>query len=134
MDEQGFQCAFCMPGFVMATVGFLKRQPESDARGAGARHLGQPLPLPGLQQDSDRDDARRGIHAEGLTWLTTSSIGTNYTPPDLVAKVTGRAKYAEDFRADGMLFCKLLSARCRTRASGASTPARRSRCRASRRF
>lgn len=22
-DEQGFQCAFCMPGFVMATVGYL---------------------------------------------------------------------------------------------------------------
>ena len=38
----------------------------------------------------------------------TRLIGTNYTPPDLVAKVTGRAKYAEDFRADGMLFCKLL--------------------------
>ena len=35
-------------------------------------------------------------------------IGRNYTPPDLVAKVTGRARYAEDFRADGMLFCKLL--------------------------
>src|SRR5439155_2109016 len=27
---------------------------------------------------------------------------------DLVAKVTGRAKYAEDYRADGMLFTKLL--------------------------
>jgi aerobic-type carbon monoxide dehydrogenase small subunit (CoxS/CutS family) len=24
LDEQGFQCAFCMSGFVMATVGFLK--------------------------------------------------------------------------------------------------------------
>jgi CO/xanthine dehydrogenase Mo-binding subunit len=35
-------------------------------------------------------------------------IGQNYTPLDLVAKVTGRAKYAEDYRADGMLFCKLL--------------------------
>jgi xanthine dehydrogenase molybdenum-binding subunit len=35
-------------------------------------------------------------------------IGHNYTPSDLVAKVTGRARYAEDFRADGMLFCKLL--------------------------
>jgi len=35
-------------------------------------------------------------------------VGTNYTPPDLVAKVTGRAKYAEDYRADGMLFAKLL--------------------------
>jgi CO/xanthine dehydrogenase Mo-binding subunit len=35
-------------------------------------------------------------------------IGRNYTPLDLVAKVTGRARYAEDFRAAGMLFCKLL--------------------------
>ena len=36
-------------------------------------------------------------------------IGKNYRTPDLVAKVTGRAKYAEDFRAEGMLFTKLLS-------------------------
>jgi len=35
-------------------------------------------------------------------------IGQNYTPPDHVAKVTGRARYAEDFRAEGMLFTKLL--------------------------
>jgi len=28
VDEQGFQCAFCMPGFVMATVGFLKVSPN----------------------------------------------------------------------------------------------------------
>jgi CO/xanthine dehydrogenase Mo-binding subunit len=35
-------------------------------------------------------------------------VGQNYIPLDHVAKVTGRARYAEDFRADGMLFCKLL--------------------------
>ncbi len=35
-------------------------------------------------------------------------VGQNYTPADHVAKVTGRARYAEDFRADGMLFTKLL--------------------------
>src|SRR5262245_4566656 len=35
-------------------------------------------------------------------------VGQNYTTPDLIAKVTGRAKYAEDYRADGMLFTKLL--------------------------
>src|SRR3954466_8140296 len=35
-------------------------------------------------------------------------IGQNYTTPDLVAKVTGKAKYAEDYRIEGMLFCKLL--------------------------
>lgn len=27
VQGQGFQCAFCMPGFVMATVGFLKTNP-----------------------------------------------------------------------------------------------------------
>jgi CO/xanthine dehydrogenase Mo-binding subunit len=35
-------------------------------------------------------------------------IGKNYTTADLHAKVTGQAKYAEDYRAEGMLFCKLL--------------------------
>jgi xanthine dehydrogenase molybdenum-binding subunit len=35
-------------------------------------------------------------------------IGQNYTTPDLVAKVTGKAKYAEDYRIEGMLFAKLL--------------------------
>src|SRR5581483_11384228 len=39
----------------------------------------------------------------------TKLIGENYTTPGLVAKVTGKAKYAEDYRVDGMLFCKLLS-------------------------
>jgi carbon-monoxide dehydrogenase small subunit/xanthine dehydrogenase YagT iron-sulfur-binding subunit len=28
LDEQGFQCAFCMSGFVMAAVGFLKTNPH----------------------------------------------------------------------------------------------------------
>ena len=35
-------------------------------------------------------------------------LGRNYSTADMVAKVTGRARYAEDFRAEGMLFCKLL--------------------------
>ncbi|MGD0155845.1 MAG: xanthine dehydrogenase family protein molybdopterin-binding subunit [Terracidiphilus sp.] len=35
-------------------------------------------------------------------------IGKNYKTADLLAKVTGRAKYAEDFRAEGMLFCRLV--------------------------
>src|SRR6201997_5809559 len=35
-------------------------------------------------------------------------IGKDYVTADLLAKVTGKSKYAEDFRAEGMLFCKLL--------------------------
>ncbi|HEU4591326.1 MAG TPA: xanthine dehydrogenase family protein molybdopterin-binding subunit [Steroidobacteraceae bacterium] len=36
-------------------------------------------------------------------------IGKDFIPHDVVAKVTGTAKYAEDFRADGMVFCRLLT-------------------------
>ena len=35
-------------------------------------------------------------------------IGHDYTLPDMVAKVTGQAKYTEDRRADGMLYGRLL--------------------------
>ena len=51
VDGQGFQCAFCMPGFVMATIGYLKTNPNP-TRPTGARHLGEPVPLPGLRQES----------------------------------------------------------------------------------
>jgi CO/xanthine dehydrogenase Mo-binding subunit len=34
-------------------------------------------------------------------------IGKDFVPPDITGKVTGKAKYAEDFRADGMVFARL---------------------------
>lgn len=40
--------------------------------------------------------------------MSTRLIGKNFTPPDLRAKVTGAAKFAEDFRSEGMLHCRLL--------------------------
>jgi xanthine dehydrogenase molybdenum-binding subunit len=36
-------------------------------------------------------------------------LGVDFTPHDVVAKITGEAKYAEDFRAEGMVFARLLS-------------------------
>lgn len=36
-------------------------------------------------------------------------LGKDFTPPDVRAKVTGKARYAEDFRVEGMAFCKLLT-------------------------
>jgi xanthine dehydrogenase molybdenum-binding subunit len=35
-------------------------------------------------------------------------IGKDFTPPDVQAKVTGSAKYAEDFKAEGMVYIKML--------------------------
>lgn len=36
-------------------------------------------------------------------------LGQDFTPHDVVAKITGEAKYAEDFRVEGMVFARLLS-------------------------
>ena len=35
-------------------------------------------------------------------------LGQNFTPPDVEPKVNGKAKYAEDYRVEGMVFCRLL--------------------------
>jgi len=35
-------------------------------------------------------------------------LGKNFVPPDIHGKVTGKAKYAEDFRAEGMVYCRLM--------------------------
>jgi len=62
--------------------------------------------------DSESSDSKKAVataqsseHQYGAGYKL---IGKNYTTPDLYAKVTGQAKYAEDFHAEGMLFCKLL--------------------------
>jgi CO/xanthine dehydrogenase Mo-binding subunit len=34
-------------------------------------------------------------------------IGKDFTPPDIMGKVTGKARYAEDFRVDGMVFARM---------------------------
>ena len=38
----------------------------------------------------------------------TKLVGKNYSTPEMRAKVTGRSRYAEDFRAEGMLFTRLV--------------------------
>ncbi len=39
--------------------------------------------------------------------MSYQHIGKNFLPPDVVPKVTGKAKFAEDFRVDGMVFARL---------------------------
>ena len=41
--------------------------------------------------------------------FTPKLTGRDYTTSDLRAKLTGTARYAEDFRAEGMLVCRLLT-------------------------
>ena len=50
---------------------------------------------------------RHEVCREGLNY-GLSAYWKNFTPPDIEAKVTGSAKYSEDFRADGMAFIRLM--------------------------
>jgi xanthine dehydrogenase molybdenum-binding subunit len=62
--------------------------------------------------DNQKTDNKKAVETPKATERQYGAgyklIGKNYQTPDLYAKVTGKAKYAEDFRAEGMLFCKLL--------------------------
>jgi xanthine dehydrogenase molybdenum-binding subunit len=64
------------------------------------------------QKDNQKTDNKKAVDTAKATERHYGAgyklIGKNYQTPDLYAKVTGQAKYAEDFRAEGMLFCKLL--------------------------
>ena len=47
--------------------------------------------------------------------MAYSLIGKDFTPPDVHGKVTGKAKYAEDFKVNGMLHARLLTVQYRMR-------------------
>ena len=40
---------------------------------------------------------------------TYKHVGKDFTPPDVIGKVTGKAKYAEDFHPDGMVFARVFT-------------------------
>ena len=134
VDEQGFQCAFCMPGFVMSAVGFLKVNPnptrEELAHGVSGNLC--------RCQDYDKiltvADEGRGVHAEGRA----NGLTRSWSAPTTCRPTSSRRSPAAPStrRTSAPTACSspsCSSARCRTRASAASTPARRSPCRASRR-
>jgi xanthine dehydrogenase molybdenum-binding subunit len=59
--------------------------------------------------DTPQANAKKAESEQPLPFGTGYKlIGKNYETPDMLAKVTGRSKYAEDFRAEGMLFCRLV--------------------------
>jgi hypothetical protein len=62
------------------------------------------------QSESARSSAR--VYGAGH-----KLIGKNYQTPDLYAKVTGQAKYAEDYHAEGLHTCS--PGRCSHRAADA---------------
>jgi xanthine dehydrogenase molybdenum-binding subunit len=59
--------------------------------------------------DTDAKNTSQAVNSNDRAYGAGHTlVGKNYTTPDLMAKVTGTSKYAEDFRAEGMLFCRLV--------------------------
>src|SRR5271156_428586 len=66
------------------------------------------MPEARADKKSEQETAHPAQSSERVYGVGRKLIGKDYQTPDLYAKVTGQAKYAEDYHADGMLFCKLL--------------------------
>src|SRR5271163_2253423 len=61
-----------------------------------------------MSEESVKKESQRAKISERVYGVGHKLIGKDYPTPDLYAKVTGLGKYAEDYHANGMLFCKLL--------------------------
>src|ERR1035437_5367905 len=61
-----------------------------------------------MSEKSVKRESERAKTPERVYGTGHKLIGKDYVTADLHAKVTGQAKYAEDYHAEGMLFCKLL--------------------------
>ena len=118
VDEQGFQCAFCMPGFVMAATGYLKTNPNPTRQELAHGVSGN------LCRCQDYDKILTAL-MRGAQYMrkhvtmadTIKLVGQNYTPPDLVAKVTGKAQLRRrPPRRRHAVREAAAAARCRTRA------------------
>jgi CO/xanthine dehydrogenase Mo-binding subunit len=65
-------------------------------------------PEKAAEKSAQKKDAQSAQPSERVYGVGRRLIGKDYETPDMYAKVTGQAKYAEDYHADGMLWCKLL--------------------------
>ena len=103
------QCGFCTPGIVVAAVDLFARNPQPssdrDQRGSGREHL--PVhrirrhhPRPRERGDGAASDHRDGAAGPG----PGGGVGESPLRPDGVPKLRGEFDYAQDLRAEGMLW------------------------------
>ncbi len=110
------QCGYCIPGQIMASYALLQETP--DASEADIRHAlkdtlcrcaGYPTII-GAVQAAGRSLATGEPVAEPpvTTSDQTSVVGHTVIRPDAVAKVTGEAKFTDDFTFPNMIFGRAL--------------------------
>ncbi len=115
------QCGFCIPGIIMTSKALLDRNPNPDdhditvalkdtyCRCAGYSFIKDAIQAAGEKiQNPDQPIRMIGLPE---TKAPLKVIGHPLPRPDAVAKVTGAAKYTDDFAFPGMLHARTLRAK-----------------------
>ncbi len=109
--EQGAtQCGFCTPGFVMATIALLEKNPNPTLQEIHDGHkwnicrcTGHNAIIRAVQQAAGQQVAPLPAVKQSL-----KAISQPLPRPDAVEKVTGKGIYADDLYVDGMLHVRAL--------------------------
>jgi CO/xanthine dehydrogenase Mo-binding subunit/aerobic-type carbon monoxide dehydrogenase small subunit (CoxS/CutS family) len=112
------QCGFCTPGQIMTLYALLQKNPnptEDDIRKALKDTLCRCGTYPSIvraaQEAANSLTAGKAVQAPSLTETTERRIVGKWAPrPDAFGKVTGRAKYTDDYRFPNMLHARVLRA------------------------
>lgn len=124
------QCGFCTPSQIIAAVGLLQENPsptradiDKAFKGVYCRCGSYPRVIKAIGraaailrgedwQEEDPEFARRARDLAGGRPLEEEGqvLGRSYPMPDAVDKVTGRAKFVDDYAFEGMLFGKIVLA------------------------
>lgn len=118
MDHGAVQCGFCTPGLIMTSAALLEQNPsptEDEVKVAlkdtFCRCTGYTSVMRAIQSAAaaKRGEATLPV-AEPAVVEPLRSVGKNEQVQDLVDRVTGRAKYTDDYVFEGMLFARTLRA------------------------
>ncbi len=113
VEHGAVQCGFCTPGLIMNAKALLDRNPDPDEHAIKVALKDTYCRCTGYQSVFDAiRSAASELRGEGAAAFVEPEtpiaplkvVGRSVPRPEEVAKVTGRAKYADDYTFPGMLY------------------------------
>ena len=119
IDHGAVQCGFCTPGLLMTSKALLDSTPAPDdeqikhaLKDTYCRCTGYVSVIAAIKDAAGqlRGEVAESAPALPATRTPLNVVGKPLPRPDAVAKVTGTAKYTDDFAFPGMLYARTLRA------------------------
>ncbi|MBU1748012.1 MAG: molybdopterin-dependent oxidoreductase, partial [Chloroflexi bacterium] len=125
VDQGAVQCGFCTPGMIMAAKALLDANPtptEADIEQALKRNLCRCTGYAKIVEAIQVAAGQRSAPEAAPDGRQSAVVGQRMPRPDAVAKVTGAAIFAADYRFPDMLYARVLrSAHPHARVLGIDT-------------